>query len=154
MSATRHSSGYWLLATLMVLITLASVSWKAPTKQDRVRPAHSPLVLIGFFAVGLYVGFVQAGVGFLILALTSWAGLDLLRGNGVKVVSVGLLSVLALSIFITRDTVDWPMGLALGVGNMTGARIGVHVAVLKGHAWLRGVVMSTVVLFAVALWLE
>ena len=143
-----------VLATLMVVMTLVSITGKNPLPHGDVRKAQSPLVVAGFFVVGLYVGFIQAGVGFLILALTSWAGLDLVRGNAVKVVSVGLLSTLALAIFIARDTVYWPMGLALGAGNMVGATIGVRLAVLKGHRWLKGVVTVTVIAFAVALWLD
>ena len=142
-----------LLATFMVLITLVSVNRRNPWPQDGIRPASSPLVLGAFLVVGIYVGFVQAGVGFLILALTSWSGLDLVRGNAVKVVIVGLASAVALAIFVARDTIDWPMGLALGAGNIVGARIGVRLAVLKGHTWLKGVVTVTVIVLAVALWL-
>jgi uncharacterized membrane protein YfcA len=98
------------------------------------------------------VGFIQAGVGFLILALTSWAGLDLVRGNGVKVAVVGLLTVLTLAMFVTGTTIDWPKGIALGLGNMAGAVVGTRVAVLKGHAWLKNVITITVIAFAVALW--
>jgi hypothetical protein len=46
------------------------------------------------------------------------------------------------------------MGVALGLGNMVGALYGVRLAVLKGHAWVKGVVMVTVIAFAIALWLE
>ncbi len=35
--------------------------------------------------MGLYGGFIQAGVGFIVLALTTAGGLDLIRGNAVKV---------------------------------------------------------------------
>ena len=143
-----------ILATLMVVLSLVSIAGRQPRPHGQERPARSPLVLGGFFLVGFYVGFIQAGVGFLILALTSWAGLDLTRGNAVKVLSVGLLSALALVIFVARGTVDWPMGIALGLGNMVGALYGVRLAVLKGHAWVKGVVMATVVVFAVLLWLE
>ena len=142
------------LAMLMVVMTLVSLTGKNPLPHAEVRRAGSPLVLGGFLLVGFYIGFIQAGVGFLILALTSWAGLDLVRGNAVKVVSVGILSTLALGIFIARDTVYWPMGLALGAGNMVGAMLGVRLAVLKGHTWLRGVVTATVLAFAIALWLD
>ena len=38
-----------------------------------------------FFLVGVYGGFIQAGVGFLILAVTSAGGLNLIRGNAMKV---------------------------------------------------------------------
>lgn len=143
-----------VLATFMVLITLVSIRGTRARPRREARSARSPMVLGAFFLVGLYVGFIQAGVGFLILALTSWAGHDLVRGNAVKVVSVGLLSVLTVALFVARDTVNWPMGLALGTGNMVGALLGVRLAVLKGHGWLKGVVTATVLLFAVILWLE
>lgn len=143
-----------VLATFMVVMTLISIRGSVPRARAEVRPATSPAVLGAFFVVGLYVGFIQAGVGFLILALTSWAGLDLVRGNAVKVLTVGLLAMLALGIFAARGTVYWPMGLALGTGNMIGATYGVRLAMLKGHAWLRGVVTATVIAFAVILWLE
>ena len=143
-----------ILATLMVVLSLVSITGRQPRPPGHERSARSPLVLGGFFLVGLYVGFIQAGVGFLILALTSWVGLDLTRGNAVKVLSVGLLATLSLAIFVARGTVDWPMGIALGLGNMVGAAYGVRLAVLKGHAWMIGVVIVTVLVFAVLLWLD
>ena len=108
--------------------------------------------LIGFFFVGVYGGFIQAGVGFVILALTSATGLDLIRGNAVKVLSVLLMTVLSLLIFANSGTVDWPRGLALGVGNFAGGLLGVRMAVLKGQRWLERVVTATVILFALLLW--
>ena len=95
---------------------------------------------------------IQAGVGFVILALTSAAGLDLIRGNAVKVLSVLLITVLSLAIFANSGTVDWPRGLALGVGNFAGGLVGVRQAVLKGQRWLERVVSATVILFALLLW--
>ncbi len=68
---------------------------------------------LGFFGVGLYGGFVQAGVGFLILAVTTTAGLDLVRGNAVKVLRVLVFTTVVLSIFASQGKVHWPMGLAL-----------------------------------------
>ena len=46
------------------------------------------LVALGFFGVGIYGGFIQAGVGFLILGVLSMAGFDLVRGNAIKVATV------------------------------------------------------------------
>jgi hypothetical protein len=106
----------------------------------------------GFFLTGLYGGFLQAGVGFLLLAVTSLAGLDLVRGNAVKVFTVMLLTTLSLAVFAGTGHVDWPAGIALGLGNLLGGMVGVRVAVLKGHKWLEHVVTVTVVIFAILLW--
>jgi uncharacterized membrane protein YfcA len=109
-------------------------------------------ILLGFFAVGVYGGFVQAGVGFLILAVTTLAGLDLVQGNVLKVFCVLAFTVLSLSIFAWKGLVHWPLGLTLAAGNTTGALLGARLTVLKGHRWIRRVVTITVILFALRLW--
>ena len=75
-----------------------------------------------------------------------------LHTHSVEVVSVFLLTILALAIFIVNDAVHWPMGLALAAGNTIGSLIGVRLAVRKGHRWLKGVVTVTVIAFAIKLW--
>ena len=141
-----------LLAIVMVVVTLATLVAPDPQPDTDARSARSWVVGIGFFVVGVYGGFLQAGVGFLVLAITTWARMDLVRGNAIKVVSVALLTVLALAIFIANDAVNWPFGIALAAGNVIGSQIGVHLAVRKGHRWLRGVVTVTVIAFAIRLW--
>jgi uncharacterized membrane protein YfcA len=143
-----------ILAVVMIVVTLATLLAPDPQVEANVRSARSWVVGVGFFVVGLYGGFLQAGVGFLVLAITTWARLDLVRGNAIKVVSVFLLTLLALVIFIANGAVHWPMGLALAAGNAIGSQIGVRLAVTKGHRWLKGVVTVTVIAFAIRLWLE
>jgi len=50
--------------------------------------------------------------------------------------------------------VDWPTGLALALGNLSGALVGVKIAVKKGSAWVRRFVVVLVVIFSVVLWLQ
>jgi len=111
-------------------------------------------LVAGFFAVGAYGGFVQAGVGFLILAVTTLGGLDLVRGNAVKVLSILAFTTLSLAIFVWQGKVDWPLGLALAAGSLAGGQLGVRLTVLKGHRWVKAVVTAAVVVFAVKLWFE
>ena len=91
---------------------------------------------------------------FAVLAATSAAGMNLVRGNAVKLLTVLLLTVLSLAIFASGGVVQWGPGLALGAGNVVGALIGVRLAVRQGHAWIQRVVTVTVVLFAVLLWFD
>lgn len=104
-----------------------------------------------FFLVGVYGGFIQAGVGFVILAVTTAAGLNLIRGNALKVALILGFTPLALGLFAWSGKVDWAMGFALAVGNLTGAMVGVRLQILKGHRWVRNVVTVTTVVFAVRL---
>lgn len=142
-----------ILATAMVAITLWTVlGHKSAPASPRPRARTSAALATGFFFVGIYGGFLQAGVGFMILALTSMAGLDLVRGNAVKVLCVLVLTGLSLAIFAANGSVNWPLGVVLGLGNATGAHYGVRLAVTKGHDWLKVVVSATVIAFAIKLW--
>jgi uncharacterized membrane protein YfcA len=105
-----------------------------------------------FFAVGLYGGFVQAGIGFLLAAIATWASLDLVRGNALKVLVVLLLTPISLAMFAWSGRVDWLVGLPLAVGHLAGALAGVRWTVLWGHVWLRRFLTGTVVAFAIKLW--
>jgi hypothetical protein len=143
-----------VLSIVMLVMTLGTLlhrSLRGDARTEPQNPWHWSMVA-GFFFTGMYGGFLQAGVGFLMLAMTSVAGLDLVRGNAVKVFAVMLLTVMSLAVFAGTGNVNWPAGLALGLGNVLGGMVGVRVAVLKGHKWLEHVVTATIVLFAILLW--
>ncbi|MGD9905972.1 MAG: sulfite exporter TauE/SafE family protein [Vicinamibacterales bacterium] len=144
---------------LLALAMLAMTLW---TLVARPRPADRPALLspwhpamvLGFLLIGVYGGFIQAGIGFAILAATSLAGMDLLRGNAVKLLTVLALTALSLAIFAAGGAVRWGPGIALGLGNVAGALVGVRLAVRLGHAWIQRVVTAAVVVMAVLLWFE
>jgi uncharacterized protein len=143
-----------VLSVIMLVMTLATLLHRSLRSTPRAEP-RSPWhwsMVIGFFLTGVYGGFLQAGVGFLALAMTSLAGLDMVRGNAVKVLTVMLLTVLSLAVFAGTGNVAWPAGAALGLGNILGAIVGVRLAVLQGHRWLEHVVTVTIVVFAIMLW--
>jgi hypothetical protein len=120
-------------------------------------PDHGPVgravLVVAWVGVGFYGGFIQAGLGFVVLAVVSAAGLDLVRGNALKVALVFAFTPFALALYARNGLVDWRLGLALAVGNLVGAQAGVHLTVLEGQRWLRPVVTVLVVLFAVRLWI-
>ncbi len=114
-----------------------------PTRLD-------PLRWLAFVAIGLYGGFVQAGVGVVMLAaLVLLLGRDLLRANAIKVALVGVFTVPALGIYAREGLLVWPAGLALAAGSAIGAWLGTHLAVSWGPALIRGVL--TVVIIASSL---
>ena len=108
-------------------------------------------LLVTFFGVGIYGGFVQAGVGFIIIAGLLLHGLDLVRINAVKVIVIFAFTIVALAVFIAHGEVDYGLGLALAAGNSVGGIIGTRLAVEKGHDWLKKVVTITVMVFAIKL---
>ena len=143
-----------ILSLVMLAMTLGTLLHRSRRSAPGAEPRNAWhwTMMAGFFITGLYGGFLQAGVGFLALAMTSLAGLDLVRGNAVKVFTVMLLTVLSLAVFAATGHVDWPAGVALALGNLLGGVVGVRIAVFKGHKWLEHVVTATIVVFAVLLW--
>lgn len=143
-----------ILAFLMIALTLWTL-WD-PLKNrdfsDDSKRVRTGAVAAGFLVVGIYAGFVQAGVGFLILATTTLAGLDLVRGNAVKVLSLVASTTMSLGIFAWQGKVYWWLGLTLAAGTVLGGLLGVRLTVLKGHSWVKGVVTAAVILFALKLW--
>lgn len=145
-----------LLAVLMVAVTLWTLWSSRGDADDTQRPETRPSYLTlgaGFFVAGAYGGFVQAGVGFLVLAVTTAAGLDLVRGNAVKVLTILALTAVSLAIFVWQGRVDWPIGLSLASGTVVGGVLGSRLTVQRGHKWLQRVVTITILIFAVKLWL-
>ena len=103
------------------------------------------LQLIIFFFIGMYGGFIQAGVGFFLLAgLVLGAGLDLVRANALKVLIILLYTPLALVIFMINNQVDYKLGLILAVDNMLGAFVGAKATVSWGPKVVRYVLLIAI----------
>ena len=109
------------------------------------------VVVVSFFGVGIYGGFVQAGVGFLVITALLVHGLDLVRINAIKVFVIFAYTFIALGVFIYHDQINYPLGFALAAGNSIGGMIGPKLAVDKGHDWIKKVVSLTVLVFALKL---
>jgi uncharacterized membrane protein YfcA len=99
--------------------------------------------MVVFFLIGIYGGFIQAGVGFFLLAgLVIGVGADLVKANALKLFIILLYTPVALAIFIFYEQVDYKLGLILAVGNMIGAFIGTRVAVSWGPRFVRIILLA------------
>ena len=95
-----------------------------------LRPKENHLAWWALFAAGVYGGFVQAGVGFILLAaLAGGLRYDLIRANALKMVCALSFTSVALAVFIAFDQVWWLPGFIVGAGSMLGAHLAVKIAV-------------------------
>lgn len=116
---------------LMALIILVRPSVIAPPPGTKnLSPSNNRGAWWGLFAAGVYGGFVQAGVGFILLAaLAGGLRYDLLRANALKTACALVLTSVALLVFIAFDQIWWIPGLILAAGSMSGAHLAVKIAV-------------------------
>lgn len=140
-----------LLIIMFFIVLLKPETWlKGKTHQGITGPVW--LNFIVFFLIGVYGGFIQAGVGFFLLGgLVLGAGLDLVRANAVKNFLVFLYTPFALAVYMIGHQVDYRAGLILSVGSMTGAWLGTRSAVSWGPVFVRYVLLVAVLVSAVQL---
>jgi hypothetical protein len=143
------------LAIFMIIMSLYTLFNKQRQGQDPIDPeSYSGGWLgpgIGYFLVGIYGGYIQAGVGFLIITVLLMQNINLVHGNAIKLTIITFFSITALIIFQHSGLVHWGMGAMLGVGNMLGGWLGTHVAIRKGHIFIQRTVTVAVVVFALKL---
>lgn len=101
--------------------------------------------IVIFFFIGIYGGFIQAGVGFFLLAgLVLAVGTDLVKANALKVFIILIYTGFALVIFFINGQVNLRVGLILAVGNMLGAWIGARTAVSWGPKFVRIILLLAI----------
>jgi len=116
---------------------------------------QSPLGWVSLFAAGLYGGFVQAAVGFvLIAALAGALRYDLVRANALKLACTGIFSLVALVVFVARGQVLWVPGLILAAGMVIGVRLSVRFAISVDQKVLRWFLLVMVVVVCLAAWFK
>jgi len=113
-----------------------------------VEPRSRFLNFLIFFGIGLYGGAIQAGVGLFLIAGLARSGLDLVSANAIKVVLIGLLTLVAVPVFIANDQVDWPFASALVLGFALGGELGARAAVQGGERLIRPVLVVSVLAMA------
>ena len=140
-----------VLGVVLVLM-LFTLFLKPAEIAERGKSLPSWLTIPVFFVIGIYGGFIQAGVGFLLISgISLLFGHDLVKTNALKLLIVAIFTVVALAIFAFYGQVLWFHGMILGLGTTTGALIGVRFAVRRGAGAVRWVVVAAVLLSALKL---
>lgn len=87
-----------------------------------------------FCVIGFYAGFIQAGAGVFMLAVMNavW-GKSFTELNPLKVFIILIINTIALIGYAYANQVNWGYGLALALGQIIGALIGVRLNNLKNN---------------------
>ncbi len=147
------------ILAIIMLVVLTLILWNPLKKRTMSLDDEGKLTLkqkiagiIVFFFVGIYGGFIQAGVGFMIImALTLITGMSLVRINSIKVFVICFYMISSLLIFILNDQINWVLGFTLAVGNGIGGWLGSNFAVAKGDKWIRIFLIISVTIMALKL---
>ncbi|MEW6064698.1 hypothetical protein P378_01125 [Desulforamulus profundi] len=147
-----------VLAVVM-LVVLVLIIWRPEKKfiksEEAMENLSKPRLAVAalvFLGVGFYGGFIQAGVGFVIIvALALITGMSLVKINSLKVCVTIIYMLSSLIVFVCSGKVDWMLGLVLAVGNAVGAYLGSVFTVSKGDKWIRIFLIVSVLIMAAKL---
>ena len=133
---------------MFLFILLKPEKWlEKPEEKKLVKPTLVQVFI--FFIIGLYGGFIQAGIGFfLIAALVMIVGVDLVKANALKLFIVLIYNSLAFVVFALNHQVNYKVGLTLAIGNMLGAFVGSRLAVKKGPQLVRYILLIALIISA------
>ena len=145
-----------ILAIIMVVVVLIIIfkpKMKIEDLHEKTTGKHLWIGIIAFFFFGIYGGFINAGLGFIIILFLHYVNqMTLVRANATKVVVVLTYTLAALVVFVLNDKVIWLVGLVLAVGNGTGAWVASRVSVDKGDGFIKTFLVIMVIVMAVKLW--
>lgn len=145
--AELFNRAFGLLMLVLLVPTLRGAR-VGVERQARVARLPAPLRFLAFFAIGVYGGAFQAGVGILLLSVLSLAGIGLVRSAHIKTALNTCFTLLALPIFYWANQIVWPEALALGAGFAAGGALGARIAVRGGARVIRPVLAIAVIALA------
>jgi uncharacterized protein len=110
------------------------------------------LPFLAYAAVGFYGGFLQAGVGLLMMyAFTKLGHLNLLQVNALKVANNLIFATLSVAVFALFGKIRWDWALVFAAGNLCGGVAGSVLQVKRGEDFIRAFVAVTGSLVALKL---
>lgn len=136
----------------VMIFTVITLFLPKKTSKDIEEPTgfRKFLIFPAMFIVGLYGGFIQAGVGFLIMAsLRHLTRLDLVNINMHKIHIVLFYTIPILFVFGFTNNINWLYAICLGLGFALGAWISVILSIKKGEKIVKGVLCVAILIMAV-----
>ena len=140
-----------IMLGVMVIMTFRDRRGK-PGPDTGEKPRNLLVGHLMMVLVGCYGGFIQLGVGFIIMAILNRVmGLDLVRVNMHKTFIIMCYTLAALLVFAWRVDILWIMGGCLAVGNAIGGWLGATCTISKGERAIKIVLNIVLTIFIIKL---
>lgn len=144
------------LVPWLVLFATAAFAWgsfgrKPAESTTRLSP---PTAAAAQFAIAVYGGYFGGGIGFLMLAALTMAGLAVRHAGATKNALAATMNASAVLIFALSPDVDWGLAFVLGAGAVLGGLAGAWALHRVNERLLRFVVVLIGVVLTIGLFLR
>ncbi len=141
-----------VIMVIMIFFILKNPKKWLEGEIEKITQRPKLLILIIFFLIGIYGGFIQAGVGiFFLAAMVMAIGYNVVRANAMKVAINFIMTAFAIVMFAIHGSVDWQIGLILSLGSIIGAKIGTAFTIKHGSEKVQIILIVVMVFSAVYL---
>ena len=145
---TKIFVGVMILAVFLIVYDPFKSSGK-----EKLDNRSQVIGTICFFFIGIYGGFVQAGIGFLVIAVLSLVNhLSLVKSNYVKVFAAIVYTGISVIVFAWEGKIIWMTGLVLAIGHAFGGWYASRWSVTAGEIWIKRVMVVSIIGMAIKLW--
>lgn len=137
------SSFFERLVPFLILFATAVFTWGSFFRRNIEGRAHLavPVTIVLQFLIAMYGGYFGGGIGFLLLATLTLAGLAVRQAGATKNALAGVMNASAVAIFAFSHEVHWVAALIAAVGAIAGGQVGTWLLLRVDERKLRVVVV-------------
>ncbi|MDY9921732.1 MAG: sulfite exporter TauE/SafE family protein [Synergistota bacterium] len=134
-----------------ILLVAKPRMWDAPQGD----PLSLPQRISALFFVGIYGGFLQAGVGFLLIwAISGGCKKNLREANVLKITIVAFYTMASLALFASFGMVNWTAAFALAFGSVIGGNAGARFNLRANDRIIRWILTAVVLISSIKMMID
>jgi uncharacterized membrane protein YfcA len=150
------SSVFARLVPWLVLFATSVFTWGSFFRKSSDSSVHlgAASAATAQFCIAVYGGYFGGGIGFLMMAALTMAGLPTRNASATKNVLGGVMNAAAVLLFVTSPEVHWVQAAVLGLGAILGGVMGAWALHRINEKVLRMVIVAIGVCLTVGLFLK
>lgn len=150
------SSVFTALVPWLVLFATTVFAWGSFRRKPAESKAHLGAVAAGVaqFVIAIYGGYFGGGIGFLMLAALTLAGLPTRNAGATKNALAAVMNASAVAMLATSTHVHWAEAVALGAGAIGGGLCGTWALHRVNEKMLRGVIVAIGIALTIGLFVK
>jgi uncharacterized membrane protein YfcA len=145
-----------MLVPFLVLFATCVFAWGSFVRPPTASQAHlgPRSTCVAQFAIAVYGGYFGGGIGILMLAALTAAGMEFRMAGATKNVLAAVMNASAVALFAFSHDVRWLYALIVAAGSIVGGQVGAYMLLRVNVKLLRVFVVAIGVVLSVGLFLR